>query len=84
MITELDIVLSPKDASDKKYYLPILAKKLGVNVSQIHGIKILRKSIDARRRNILVNLRFRVACGEEFLNPKNLHSIILMLQVKRK
>ena len=66
MITELDIVLSPKDASDKKYYQPVLAKKLGVPVSQIHGIKILRKSIDARRRNILVNLRFRVACGEEF------------------
>ncbi|WP_372751713.1 NAD(P)/FAD-dependent oxidoreductase [Labilibaculum sp.] len=66
MITELDIVLSPKDASDEKYYKPIVAKKLGVSVEQIYGLKILRKSIDARRRNILINLRFRVACEENF------------------
>jgi uncharacterized FAD-dependent dehydrogenase len=65
MITELDIVLGPKDASDEKYYKPILAKKIGVNSSQIFGIKILRKSVDARRRNILINLRFQVACDED-------------------
>lgn len=65
MISELDIVLSPKDASDEKYYKPILAKKMGVSSSQINGIKILRKSVDARRRNILVNLRFQVACDED-------------------
>lgn len=69
MISELDIVLSPKDASDEKYYKPILAKKLGVNAAQIKGIKILRKSIDARRRNILINLRFQVACDEDL--PKS-------------
>jgi uncharacterized FAD-dependent dehydrogenase len=66
MITELDLVLSPKEASDEKYYKPVVAKKLGFPVEQIYGLKILRKSIDARRRNILVNLRFRVACEENF------------------
>ena len=65
MISELDIVLSPKDASDGKYYKPILAKKIGVTTSRINGIKILRKSVDARRRNILINLRFQVACDED-------------------
>ncbi len=65
MITELDIVLGPKDASDEKYYKPILAKKMGISSSQIRGIKILRKSVDARRRNILINLRFQVACDED-------------------
>jgi len=66
MITELDIVLSPKDASDEKFYKSIVAKKLGVSISSVCGIKILRKSIDARRRNIKINLRFQVACDEEF------------------
>jgi uncharacterized FAD-dependent dehydrogenase len=65
MISELDIVLSPKDASDEKYYKPILAKKIGVTSAEINGIKILRKSVDARRRNILINLRFQVACDED-------------------
>ncbi|MDE5418876.1 FAD-dependent monooxygenase [Labilibaculum sp. DW002] len=67
MITELDIVLSPKDASDEKFYKPIVADKLNVNVADIFGIKILRKSIDARQRNVKINMRFRVAFDEEFV-----------------
>jgi len=64
MITEIDIVLSPKEASDEKYYKPILAQKLKTNPDKITGIQILRKSIDARRRNVKINLRFRIAVNE--------------------
>lgn len=66
MITELDIVLSPKDASDEKFYKPAVAQKLKIKPGRITGIQILRKSIDARRRNIKVNLRFKVAYDEAF------------------
>lgn len=65
MITELDIVLGPKDASEEKYYKPILAQKLGLKSGRIQEIKILRKSIDARQRNVKVNLRFRIAIDEQ-------------------
>ncbi|RUT77818.1 NAD(P)/FAD-dependent oxidoreductase [Ancylomarina longa] len=64
MITEIDMVLSPKEASDEKYYKPILAQKLKMNPDKITGIQILRKSIDARRRNVKINLRFRIAVNE--------------------
>lgn len=67
MITELDIVLGPKDASEEKYYKPILAQKLGLKSGRIQEIKILRKSIDARQRNVKVNLRFRIAIDEQML-----------------
>jgi len=84
MISELDIVLSPKDASDEKYYKPILAKKIGVTSAQINGIKILRKSVDARRRNILINLRFQVACDEEMPQSEDSQFIYPNVEGKNK
>lgn len=66
MITELDIILNPKEASAEQFYRPILAQKLKVKAKRIKAIKILRKSIDARRRNIKVNLRFKIAIDEQF------------------
>lgn len=71
MITELDIVLSPKDSSEEKFYKPIIAKKIGVDLKSIHGVKILRKSVDARRRNIKINLKFQVACDEALPIPED-------------
>jgi len=70
MITEIDIVLSPKEASDECFYKPILANKLNVKPGRIKGIKILRKSIDARRRNIKVNLRFKIAIDEKMTSSE--------------
>ncbi|MCT4602031.1 MAG: FAD-binding protein [Marinifilum sp.] len=65
MITEIDIVLNPKQASDESFYKPVLAQKLKVKVGRINGIQILRKSIDARRRDIKINMKFRVAVDEK-------------------
>ncbi len=57
---EITIDLSPKDSSHESFYKPILAKKLKIDESQIRQLKILRKSIDARRFNIRVNMAFQV------------------------
>lgn len=65
MITEIDIVLNPKQASDESFYKPILAQKLKVKEGRINGIQILRKSIDARRRDIKINMKFRIAVDEK-------------------
>ncbi|MGZ2368692.1 NAD(P)/FAD-dependent oxidoreductase [Ancylomarina sp. YFZ004] len=66
MITEINLVLSPRDASDEKYYKFPVAKSLNINSDRISGIQILRRSIDARQRNIKINMRFRVAYDEDF------------------
>ena len=72
MITEIDIVLNPKQASDESFYKPILAQKLNIKVGRINEIQILRKSIDARRRDIKINMKFRVAVDEKLPVAKEL------------
>ena len=73
MITEIDIVLNPKQASDESFYKTILAQKLKIKVGRINGIRILRKSIDARRRDIKINLKFRIAVDEKLPQAEELN-----------
>ena len=70
MLTEINLVLSPRDASDETYYKFPIAKSLKINSDRITGIQILRRSIDARQRNIKINMRFRVAYDEAFPDLK--------------
>lgn len=53
---ELNLILTPKQASDKQYYLPIIAKTLKVDPHNIALVRVLRRSIDARGRAVKVNL----------------------------
>jgi uncharacterized FAD-dependent dehydrogenase len=70
MIKELNIVLSPHDASDEKFYKPILAQKLGIKPGRITGIELLRRSIDARQQKVKLNLRFRISYDETAPKPE--------------
>ena len=70
MITEINLVLSPREASDESFYKPLLANSLKIYASRITGIQILRRSIDARQRNVKINMRFRVAYDEAFPDLK--------------
>lgn len=65
MITDLNLSLSPKEASASSYYIAEVAKKLHVRVDEISHIVERRRSIDARQRNIKINLSVRVYVGEE-------------------
>lgn len=66
---DLNLVLTPKQASDKQYYLPIVAQQLRVSPSQIAFISVTRRSIDARSRNVKVNLGVRVFVDEAIPEP---------------
>ncbi|MBR4324910.1 MAG: NAD(P)/FAD-dependent oxidoreductase [Bacteroidales bacterium] len=52
-----DLTLTPRDASDSRYYLPVAAQKAGIILDQIVDHAILHKSVDARGREIVVNMR---------------------------
>lgn len=54
---QVDLILTPHDASDSKFYLSKAAKILGVQTSDITSHSITKKSIDARGRDIIVNMR---------------------------
>ncbi len=61
MNIQVDIKCTPKQASNESLYLPIVAKQLKIDVSEITKSRILRKSIDARKRDIIINLRVDIA-----------------------
>ena len=52
-----DLTLTPRDASDSQYYLPQAAKSAGIDMGRITSHAILHKSVDARGRDIVVNMR---------------------------
>lgn len=64
MQKEIDIRVSPKEASESAFIKEIVAAKTGINIDEITSIRILKRSIDARQRNIFINLRVRLYIGE--------------------
>jgi len=64
MQQDIDLRISPKEASEIHTIKLIAAKKLSVNPKEITSIRILKRSIDARQRNIYINLKIRVYINE--------------------
>lgn len=57
MERRVEIVVTPKVSSDVSLYLPIAASVAGVNLRDVVSSRLLRKSIDARKRGeIKVNM----------------------------
>lgn len=64
MIRELQLRVSPRTAASKEELSHFLAKKHDIPAQSIQGIRILKRSIDARQRNVVVNLKVRVYIDE--------------------
>lgn len=64
MIKEIALVCSPKEAASEDLYSRLFADKAGVKPESVTGITLLNRSIDARNRNIKVNLHGRVFIDE--------------------
>ena len=50
------LTLSPKQASDAKFYAPLVARELRIKESDIALLRIVKRSVDARRGALKVNL----------------------------
>ncbi len=72
MIQEIDLIASPREASKPEILKRKIADSLSVPISDISSYQLLKRSIDARSRNIKVNLRFRVGVNEVL--PENIFS----------
>lgn len=57
MYKELELRISPEDAHDKECVKGILARMLRVESGRIVHMELLRKSIDARQRNVVIQLK---------------------------
>ncbi len=64
MIKEIQLTVSPKIAANTALLTEAIAKALGNAVDDITTFRILKKSIDARQRDIKINIKITVYLGE--------------------
>lgn len=64
MQKELSLVLTPKQASSEEIYLSIVANTLKISAKRINHLQVLNRSIDARQRQVKINLRLLVFIDE--------------------
>ena len=84
MQKKIDIVLTPKQASSKENILAHLSEMFKISLSKISYLKILRKSIDARSKNIKVNLRVWLVYDEKAPELKQLNFVYPNVKDKEK
>lgn len=65
MLKQVQLNLNPASAADEGKVRKIAATLAGVNLSEISAIRIIKKSVDARKKNIRVNLTIEIITGEE-------------------
>lgn len=68
MIKDINLRLSPEEAYQSSSIINAAAKKIKVSASSINDIQIERKSIDARRYPIVVDLSVKVFINEKKTN----------------
>uniref|UniRef100_UPI00405798D8 NAD(P)/FAD-dependent oxidoreductase n=1 Tax=Alistipes sp. TaxID=1872444 RepID=UPI00405798D8 len=61
----VNLVLSPKCASDTKLYAPLVARELRIKQSDIALLRIVKRSVDARRGTLKVNLSIEAYIDNE-------------------
>lgn len=65
MIKEIDLRLTPKQAGERSLLEEFLKRELAHDGEKLNDWRVVRRSIDARKRNVVVNLRVRVATGAD-------------------
>lgn len=75
MQKNIRLVLTPEQAAKTENHKSILAKELGISDKQISALYPVKKSIDARGRNVKINFEFEVywdveAPTKEVFQPK--------------
>ncbi len=64
MIEELQIRVNPRTAHSEDGIIQYLASERGLSKSHIKGVRVLKRSIDARQSNVMVNLTVRAYIDE--------------------
>lgn len=70
MQTKLQLQVAPKTAVNEQLLKEEVRTQLKISPDDVLAIKILRRSIDARNRNIKINLTINVAVNEPLLEEK--------------
>ena len=65
MIKQIQINLTPSAASDDSTIRKIASSLSGIDSKDITALRILKRSVDARKKNVRVNLTLEVFTGED-------------------
>ncbi len=65
MPQSLTLVLTPKQAADAKYYTSLAARRMGISDTDIALVRVIKRSTDARQRQIKVNLTLEIYVDKE-------------------
>ncbi|HEY5326611.1 MAG TPA: FAD-binding protein, partial [Mucilaginibacter sp.] len=67
MIKEIEIVCPPGQQGDESVLKTIAATALNISPQKISGLKILKRSIDARGRNVVYRMLVQVFIDEVYM-----------------
>ncbi len=75
-----ELRLTPQEAADPAEIRRVAARSLGLSAERVNDVRIARRSIDARKKDILVNLTVSVATGDDLtalppLTPVEFHTL---------
>jgi len=70
MQKDIDLRITPEQASDMEEIRRIYSSQSAIPLKEINSIRVLRRSIDARQRNIYINLSVRGYINEEANDPQ--------------
>lgn len=65
MIKEIQLRILPQQAANESTLKQLLSREQAINAKSIRSIRILKRSIDARQRTVVVNLKVRVYINED-------------------
>ena len=66
MQKELQIRISPKNAQEQSAVKKVASKRSGIPLEDIRHLEVLRRSIDARKKEVMINLKVRLFVHEDF------------------
>ena len=70
MIKEVNLRVIPEKIKDWDYLTHLVCQELDMRMDQINHIELVKRSIDARKRHIVYQLRFKVYINEPFPKPE--------------
>lgn len=68
MIKKVQIKLKPQDASDIKSITLCVSEEFNIRIKDITYVDIIKRSVDARQRNVKINLTLEIYILEPFRN----------------
>ena len=64
MIQELQLRILPEQAASEQSIAAYVAREQGIDMRTIKSVRVLKRSIDARQRTVMINLKVRLYINE--------------------